>query len=238
MTNTAENTIDTPTGIDANAAPETATNAATSDRQQAIAAARESFSGKTLTESQFKEALAISGIINREIHKSGSFREKLTDYSHAYSRSAKFDAMRGESTIRDIYTATYGETMNNARETLLERENALTASPEVQSQTQVQALRSAEAIGPMIQQGQTQPFYKAYDQAATELSQTLKITQSGAKALMKDAYKAAHGRDLYEASKEVEDAYHKPVREAEIAARKAEKLETESQTRSQNRSMA
>ena len=106
-----------------------------------------------------------------------------------------------------------------------------------QSQTQVQALRSAEAIGPMIQQGQTQPFYQAYDQAATELSQTLKITQSGAKALMKDAYKAAHDRDLYEASKEVEDAYHKPVREAEIAARKAEKLEAESQTRSQNRSM-
>ncbi|MDJ0630571.1 MAG: hypothetical protein QNJ44_20105 [Rhodobacter sp.] len=49
---------------------------------------------------------------------------------------------------------------------------------------------------------------------------------------MKDAYQAKHGKDLYEAGKEVEEAYHKPVREAEIAARKAEKLQTHNRTQS------
>ena len=79
-----------------------ATNA---DRQKQINAARESFSGKTLTKSQFREAWAISGILQQEIGKTGSFREKLTGYAHAFARSEKFDALRGETTIRDIYTA-------------------------------------------------------------------------------------------------------------------------------------
>lgn len=49
---------------------------------------------------------------------------------------------------------------------------------------------------------------------------------------MKDEYRANHGRDLYEVGKEIEAAYHKPVREAEIAARKAEQLENRTQSRS------
>jgi hypothetical protein len=36
-----------------------------------------------LTESQTSEAFAIAGIIDREIQKSGTFRDKLTDYAHA-----------------------------------------------------------------------------------------------------------------------------------------------------------
>ena len=39
--------------------------------------ARQSYTGSRLTDSQFDEAWNISGIINREIHRSGSFREKL-----------------------------------------------------------------------------------------------------------------------------------------------------------------
>ena len=70
------------------------------------------------------------------------------------------------------------------------------------------------------------------------LAGELKITQSGAKELMKEAYQAANGRDLYEAGKAVEEAYHKPVREAEIAARKAEKIEAEGRTQTQARSMS
>ena len=51
------------------------------------------------------------------------------------------------------------------------------------------------------------------------------VSQTAAKGLMKEAYQAKHGRDLYEAGKEIEEAYHKPVREAEIAERKADKLQ-------------
>ena len=88
----------------------------------------------------------------------------------------------------------------------------------------------------MIQEGETRPFYQAYDAAAVTLAGELGITQSGAKALVKDVFQAHHGRDLYGAGKEIEAAYHRPVREAEIAQRKAEKLQT--RTHSQTRGWA
>lgn len=202
--------------------------------QDQMKAARESFSGKTLTESQFKEAWAISGIIYSEIQKTGSFKEKLTDYAHAYARGEKFDAMRGETNLRDIYQGRYNQTMNQTRKALMEREKNLSLSEDTQSH----ALKYAEKVPDLIKEGPTQPFYKAYDQAARELATDLNITQSGAKALMKDSYKNTHERELYEAGKQVEQAYHKPVREAEIAARKQEQLEKKEKTQSFSRTMS
>lgn len=199
----------------------------TKDRDARIQAARESYSGRTLTQSQFKETWAISSVINQEIQKTGSFREKLTDYAHAFSRNERFDALRGETIIRDIFTARYQQSMNQTREGLMACEEAL---PDT---ARTRALACAETIGELIQKAPTQPFYQAYDRAAVTLSKELDITQSGAKSLMKDEYQANHGRDLYEVGKELEEAYHRPVREAEIAARKAEKLEIRTQSRSQ-----
>lgn len=191
-----------------------------------LAAARESFSGKTMTETQLVEAVAIADILHAEIKDSGSFIEKLTDYSHAFARNGKFDAMRSEKMIRDAYSATRGQSMNQTREALMANEEKLreTGDPAI--------LLHADSVLQIIENGSTQPFYKAYDQAAVALSDTLSITQTGAKAMMKDAFAVKHGADLYERGKAAEEAYHKPVREAEIAARKAEKLQTQSQSRS------
>lgn len=196
----------------------------TDDTQARMQAARESFSGRTLTTSQFQAAWALAGVLHGEIHKSGSFREELTDYAHAFARGERFDALRGETILRDIYKARYGETLNQTREGLMAAEEAL---PET---ARARALVQAETIGELIRQAPTQPFYQAYDRAAVSLATELKITQTGAKALMKESYQAAHNRNLYEAGKEIEEAYHKPVREAEIAERKAEKLQTRSRT--------
>lgn len=204
------------------------TTETTDDRVQA---ARESFFGRTLTDSQFTEAWAIAGILRGEIERSGSFREPLTDYAHAYARNEKFDALRGEASIRDVYQGRYGESLNQTREALLEVEKALPKA------AQARALAQAETVGELIQAAPTQPFYQAYDRAAVALSRELKITQLGAKALMKDAYQAQHGRDLYEVGKELEAAHHRPVREAQIAERKAEQLQARGQSpvRSQSR---
>ena len=191
-----------------------------------LQAARESFSGKTMTESQLQEAWAISGIIHGDIQKTGSFVEKLTDYTHAFARSERFDAMRGEKIIRDIYSARFGETMNQTREGLKAVEENL---PDI---AKTRALACAEIIGTLIQKAPTQPFYQAYDRAAVTLAREFGITQTGAKALMKETFQTHHGEDLYQRSKAIEDAYHKPVREAEIASRKAEKLQTRAQSQS------
>ncbi|MEL7029899.1 MAG: hypothetical protein AAGL49_12005 [Pseudomonadota bacterium] len=208
--------------------PATPMTSATAERQTA---ARESFWSQQLTRNQLDEAWAISGIIRGEIEKTSSFRDKLTDYAHAYARAEKFDALRGEAILRDIYAARYGQSMNQTREGLMAAEENLTRESRAQQAHDV-ALRHANSIGPMIRDGATQPFYLAYDKAAVALAGELKITQSGAKALMKDVYRTAHDRGLYEAGKEVEEAYHRPVREAELAARKADKLQSRSQSRS------
>lgn len=191
-----------------------------------LTAARESFSGKSMTEGQLKEAVAIAAIIHGEIHRSGSFIEKLTDYAHAFARNERFDATRGEKILRDIYTAVQGQSMNQTRETLIAKEEQLKETPDPA------VLVHAEQVERLIQDGPTQPFYKAYDQAAVSLAEKLGVTQNGAKAMMKDSFAQHHGKDLYEHGKEIEEAYHKPVREAEIAARKAEQLQFRSQSRS------
>lgn len=198
---------------------------------QDLQAARESFSGRTMTDGQLKEAIAIADILHNEIHRSGSFIEKLTDYGHAYARAERFDALKAEGMIRDTYQARYGQSLNQAREALVAREEELRESQDPA------ILLHAESVEQIIQDGPTAPFYKAYDQAAISLSEKLRVTQAGAKVMMKEAYVAKHGCELYARGKELEDAFHKPVREAEVAARKAEKLQSRSQSPSQTQSM-
>ncbi len=177
--------------------------------------AQGSFTGKTLTAGQFDEAWAVAGVMEREIRKSGSFREKLTDYSHAFARSEKFDQMKGETIIRDIFTARYGETMNQMREGLKARETNL------QDIAQDQALHHAKSIEGMIKDGATMPFYRAYDHAAVQMAEQHNITEIGAKTLMKDAFARTEGRELYDASKELEKQFHEPKRDAARAERQA-----------------
>ena len=180
----------------------------TPDAQERIKQARESFTGKSLTDSQFDIAMGLAGIIDRHIQKTGSFREPLTDYADAFARSEKFDAMKGEIIIRDIYTARYGRTMNATREALIENEKNL---PE---RVRDQALQSARRIEGLIRDGQTMPFYKAYDHEGGNLARSLKITETGAKHLMADNYRAVEGRELYETGKALEEKYHQPKVEA------------------------
>lgn len=182
--------------------------------------ARASFTGKRLTASQFDESWAIAGIMEREISKSGSFREKLTEYSHAFSQSEKFDALKGETIIRDIFKSRTGQTMNQMRKGLKEREVTLRETG------QDQALHHAHSIEGMIKDGETMPFYRAYDLAAVQMAQQHNITETGAKTLMKDAFAHAEGRELYEASKELEQKFHTPKREAERVARQTNRKQT------------
>jgi hypothetical protein len=187
--------------------------------QKPIQNVRDSYIAKTLTESQRDLAVDVASIINRHIQKTGSFREALTDYAHAFARSEKFDAMKGEVIIRDVYTAQYGRTMNAAREALLENEKNL---PE---RAHEQALQAARKTLDTIAQGETEPFYRAYDREGSMLARTLNITESGAKQLMVENYRAIEGRELYETGKELEERHHKP----KVAEARKEREKTRSQ---------
>ena len=187
--------------------------------------AKNSFTGKTLTVSQFDESWAVAEIIHRGIEKTGSFREKLTDYSHAYARSEKFDQMKGETIIRDIFKARFGETMNEMRLDLKKREENPTED------ARKVALSEARRIEPMIRNVETMPFYRAYDHAAYTLAQHLAITETGAKELMKETFREAEGQELYDHGKAVEKEFHQPVREAAQQAREANRDQTRSRAR-------
>lgn len=163
-----------------------------------------SFQGQALTDAQTDIAMNLANIINRHIHKTGSFREPLTDYAHAFARSEKFDAMKGETILRDVYAAQFGRTMNATREALIEREKNLPEStPEL-------ALQSARQTLEAISTGETEPFYKAYDREGAALARTLSITENAAKALMSESYQAVEGKELYATGKELEEKFHRP----------------------------
>ena len=197
----------------------------TENKRMELWEAKNSFTGKTLTVSQFDESWALAKIIHRGIEKTGSFREKLTDYSHAYARSEKFDQMKGETIIRDIFKARYGESMNEMRLDLKKRaENPTEDARKV-------ALSEARRIETMIRKGESKPFYRAYDHAAYTLAQHLAITETGAKDLMKEVFRDAEGQELYDHGKAVEKEFHQPMREAAQQAREAKRDQTRSRAR-------
>ncbi len=183
----------------------------------AQAQARESYTGRRLTDSQFETAWNIAGIIHREIRKTGSFIEPLTDYARTFAGRDKLDASREEGLLGDIYAARYGDTMNQTRERLLGRDASLRETP---GEAPIAAARSVLS---MIEDGQTLPFYQALDRAALDMAATHGVTEACAKSLMKEAYEAQEGRPLYEVGKEREAQFHAPVRDAERAARNPER---------------
>ena len=189
------------------------------DGQHQLVEARQSYTGSRLTDSQFDEAWNVAGIIDREIHKSGSFVESLIDYAHAYARKEKFDAARGEMILRDTFTARYSQSMNQMRESLMEREANL---PQTAKQD---ALDYARMIEFLIRDGATMPFWRALDHTGAALAEKLDITETGAKSLMRRVFQEVEDKDLYENGKAFEKQFHQPVREAEREARKAERAQ-------------
>jgi len=182
--------------------------------------------GKTLTNSQFSEGLAITEIIRDSINKTGRFAEKLGDFAHAYSRTEKFDQMRAEVIIRELFKDRYGQTMNQQREQLMGREADL---PDT---AMSDALHQAKRVEEIIRKHETKPFYRALDHAGYTLAEHLGITETGAKELMRDAYRKAEGRELYDDGKAWEKEFHLPKRDAE---RKSERKQTSNKTRALQR---
>ena len=177
--------------------------------QNRVTEARESFSGRMLTNRQFEDAMAITGILEREIKTTGKFKEKLGDYAVAMARTEKFDVMKSETIIRDLYKVRTGETMNQTREKLMEREASLTEDQKYR------AYKHAKEVGQMIEDGNKISFHRAYAHVANELASELGITDVAAKTLMKEALKSVEDKDLYDWGKEQEDKYYRPQIEAE-----------------------
>lgn len=191
--------------------------------QERVMKAREGFSGRLLTNAQFDEGMAITGILEREILTSGAYKEKLGDYAYAFARTENFDATRAETILRDLFKARTGQSMNQMREELAKREEKLTP------QQKASAYDYATGVGTMIKEGTKISFNRAFAHQAQELAADLNITDAGAKRLMKEEFKAAEQRELYDWGKEIEEQFYRPQIEAE--KRQAEERSREKETR-------
>ena len=160
-----------------------------------------------LTDSQRYESAAVVGILHRELHKTGKYADRLDHYAHAFALGQPFKQDRADYVLRDQYEVTYGQSLKNTQDKLFEREAVLRESG------QEQALYHAHTVETMIQDGDTMPFYLAFDRAAVEMARKHDITEAGAKSMMKTAYSRETGRDLYEVGKELEREFHTPKRE-------------------------
>lgn len=190
-----------------------------------VAAARESFSGRLLTDAQFDESMALTGILEREIHKSGSFKEKLGDYAYAFARSERFDAVKSETILRDLFKERTGQTMNQMREELAKREENFT-----DEQRQI-AYQHACDIGQMMEEGNKLSFHRTAAHQAQTLATEFGITDAGAKRLMAEEFKAAENSELYDWGKELDEQHYRP----QIDAEKAEREQSQSRGQSRGR---
>jgi len=178
-----------------------------------IPAARESFSGRILTNRQFDEALVVTHIIENEIHRSGAFKEKLGDYAYAMARNQKFDASKADSILRDIFKERTGQTMNELRTSLMENAEKLT---DEQRQTGYQY---ASDIGPMMESGNKISFNRAAAHQAQEMAREFGITDNAARSIMAEEFEAVEGQSLWEWGKELDEHLFKPQIEAEMQER-------------------
>jgi len=199
----------------------------TENDQMKVAEARFSDAGKPLMEAQFSTVWNITEIVRRTIERQGRFKDVLRDYSRAFADSEKNDAVRAEFTVRDIYAVRYGEEMKDTLQRLKSNEE------QVRKQGLEPALEAAHKVLSIIQDGETRPFYLAFDAAANDMAEHFTITEVAAKSLMKEAYEQATGLDLYDTGKALEKQYHEPKREEARQARDA----TKSQSRSRAPSM-
>ena len=185
------------------------------DELNRISAARESFSGRLMSDTQFEDAIAITGIMEREINRTGKFKEKLSDYAVAMARTEKSNVMQAENTIRDLFKARTGEAMNAMRERLVNNEQALT-DHQIQD-----SYKYARETGAMIETGNKMSFHRAYARQAAQYAKELGITDAKAKSLMKETFKTQMGKELYDWGKELEQKYYRPQIESEKQNREA-----------------
>lgn len=204
-------------------------NAPQSEADRLIAA-RESFSGRLLTDRQFDEAIAITRIMERGIHQTGTFREKLGDYAYAFARTEGFSAIKAEETIRDLFKLRTGQSMNQMREALVIREGDFFTEgdrmdehrqPRLTTDQQTQALVAARGVGEMMRTGDKISFHRAYTHQGRELAESLGTTERAACRLMSHAFETVEGKSLHDWGKTIEDQHYRVQVDAEKRARQS-----------------
>ncbi len=194
---------------------------------------RQSTCAQWLSNSQFDETMAITGIIRRQILKTGKYEEKLSDYAHAFSRSEKCDPIEATKTIHFLFKARHGQSMEQMRETLRNRASQIfqwgvvnkhsdditdaKEEPELQltKEEKEQVYKAAVQIGQMVKKGKKMPFRLAHEYQVAALSQDFRITEYWAEAIIDEQFKKVNGRNLYDWGRLLDRKYYHPQIQAQ-----------------------
>ncbi|MEO0383208.1 MAG: hypothetical protein AAF234_06590 [Pseudomonadota bacterium] len=183
------------------------------DDAERIAEARNSFSGNLLTDRQFDDFMAATGMMRRRIEEAGSFIEPLNDLANAIARNERYiTPAKADTIIRDLFKIrNNGVTMNALLEGLLDREEALLGRENNPAEAELQkAYQSAKAAGLRVQNGTKITFHRALSEEAASLASDLGITHFGAKSLMAESFENTEGRTLSEWGKELDEKHYRP----------------------------
>jgi len=185
-----------------------------------VSSARESYSGRLLSDPDFDEAMLVTCILEKEIQKTGRFDEKLNEYAGAYAHTRNnLSVVKAEKIIRDLFKERTGMWMNDLRKEFVQREEGLT---DIQKRA---AFPYASEIGPMIEKGNKISFHRAFSHQAKNCATELNITDLGAKRIMSAQFEAVKGEKLYDWGKGHEERFYKPQIEAEKQDRKAQRTQ-------------
>ena len=187
-----------------------------------IAATRNTYSARLLTDPQFEEFISICIMLRRENQRSGSFIEKLGIYAFVISLTEKgISVNRAENIIRDLFKCLFGQTLDQFRQSLLRMEEALG------EENLAMGVPFAYETLNMIEAGDQDgtevtpvPFHRAYAHQASILATQLLITDLCAKKLMSEQFEKLEGRSFYDEGKLYEERYYQP----KILAEKRERL--------------
>lgn len=191
-----------------------------------VAEARMSFSARLLTERQFDDVMAITGILERRIEERGNFKDCLNDFSNAIARTERFDAVKADTIIRDLFKLRTGMSLNAMREAFLQKEKEqYDESGALRAPVREKAYQAALDAGNMVETGNKITFHRAVSFEAAQLATELTVTHAAAKKMMEQSFEEMDGRALREYGEELEEKFYRPQIEALKNERSTAKLQ-------------
>lgn len=193
----------------------------------------------TATERQYHELEAIGGIIQRSMQETGTFADKLDQYSGAYAAQEKISANKARTMIGEVYKARTGEWMSQTLEKLRTKvsETFNPDNPAYDSLKQ-EAYRAANNIGRAVEQGNKMSSFRATAYEAHQFATNLGVTDAAAKKFIAQSFKEIEGREFHEWTKQLDETYYRPQIEAEKQERQAKRSQHQAQKRSPQPSMS
>lgn len=191
-----------------------------------VGAARESFSGVLLSDRQYNDAMVLTGIIERRILETGAFKDPLSDFANAFARTERFDAMKADSILRDLFRSRTGMTMNQMREMLMDSERKLFDREQNPAEAQRQkAYMAANETARMVKEGTKMSFHRAFAHQAAGLARDLNITDAGAKKFIKEVFAETENQSFHDYGKTLDEKYFRPQIKAEQKQRQEQKAQ-------------